>query len=271
MHEPKTVENNFRNRILASLPADEYARMAPHLERVHLDHRQVLIDPDQPIQQVYFPESSVISVLSLLADGTAIETATVGWEGIVGLPIFLGVDRTPAQAFCQVRGEALRMDAGAFREAARPGSGLAVILNRYTQALFTFLAQASACNGRHTVQERCARWLLLAHDRVGRSQFPLEQQFLSQMLGVRRAAVLEVVGSLQSAGLIEYTDDQMTIKDRSGLEAASCECYVIIQRELERLLADREIPSPLEGTRFSENGMSTAGPGRPRGEGTGEG
>ena len=271
MHEPKAVENKFRNQILASLPGDELARLEPRLQRVDLDLRQVLIDPDQPIEQVYFPESSVISVLSLLSDGTAIETATVGWEGMVGLPLFLGVDRTPAQAFCQVQGDALRMDAASFREATRPGSGLSTILNRYTQALFTFLAQASACNGRHTVQERCARWLLLAHDRVGRNRFSLEQQFVSQMLGVRRAAVLEMIGSLQSAGLIEYTDGQMTVKDRAGLEAASCECYVIIQREFARLLAGREIPSPLEGTRFSENGKTTAGPGMPRGEGTDEG
>lgn len=271
MPEQQTDESGFRNQILASLPADELARLEPFLERIEMDLLQVVIEPDQPIQQVYFPEDSVISVLSLMSDGTAIETATVGWEGMVGLPLFLGVDRTPAQAFCQVEGQASRMDAEAFRQASRPGSRLAVVLNRYTQALFTFLAQAAACNGRHTVHERCARWLLLAHDRVGRSQFILKQQFLSQMLGVRRTAVLEVVKALQGAGLIEYADDQMSIKDRPGLEAASCECYVIIQREFERLLAGRELPNPLEGTQFSAKGKTTAGPGRPQGEGAEEG
>jgi CRP-like cAMP-binding protein len=228
-----------------------------------LELRQVLFDYDQPIEHVYFPENFVGSVISIMADGTAVETATVGREGMVGLPLFLGADRTQAQAFCQVPGEALRMEAGAFREAVGRGGQLAAMLNRYTQALFTFLAQTSACNRLHKIRERCARWLLLTHDRVGRDRFPLTQQFLSQMLGVRRATVTEAAGSLQSAGLIDYSYGQITVTDRLGLEEAACECYAIIQREFVRLLANREVPSPLAGVRFSEQGKTTVGDGAP--------
>lgn len=255
-----------RNRILASLPAEEYARLEPHLERIGLEVRQVLFDYEQPIEHVYFPESMVASVLSFMADGTAVETATIGWEGLVGLPLFLGIDRTPAQCFCQIPGEALRMPARAFREAVGHGGQLTTMLNRYTQALFTLLAQSSACNRRHTVEERCARWLLQTHDRVGQDIFPLTQQFLSQMLGVRRATVSGAAGSLQSRGLIEYIYGQITIKDRPGLEAFACECYAIINREFARLLAGHELPGPLDGTRFSEDGRTLADSDGPPGE-----
>jgi Crp-like helix-turn-helix domain len=141
------------------------------------------------------------------------------------------------------------------------GGELRAILNRYTQAHITLVAQASACNRVHTMRQRCARWLLQTHDRVRRDEFPLTQRFLSQMLGVRRATVTEAARSLQHAGLITYVHGRITVRDRRGLERASCECYTIIRREFERLLEGRTSPSPLDGVRLSARGLSVAGDG----------
>jgi len=254
---------NPRNQILAALPKDEYKRLRPALEPVGLELKQILFDYDEPIEHVYFPEDCVGSVLSVMSDGTAVEAATVGLEGMIGLPVFLGAVQTQAQAVCQIPGAALRMEVPAFREAIRQGGQLPVILGRYTQALFTLLAQSSACNRLHSVRERCARWLLMTHDRIGRDKFPLTHQFLSQMLGVRRATVTEAAGSLQAAELIDYSYGQITMMDRKGLEAAVCECYSIIRREFERLLVNREVPSSMTGKRFSENGKTTVKEGAP--------
>lgn len=198
-----------------------------------------------------------------MSDGTAVEAATVGYEGMVGLPVFFGASRTQAQAVCQIAGRALRMEVAAFRAALGQGGKLPVMLGRYAQALFTLLGQSSACNRLHTMRERCARWLLMTHDRVDEDEFSLTQQFLSQMLGVRRATVTEAVGGLQAAGLIDYSYGRILILDRRGLEAAVCECYSIIHREFEQLLGNRDAPSPLAGRRFSENGKSTVGEGAP--------
>jgi CRP-like cAMP-binding protein len=252
-----------RNRILAALPEAEYTRLEPELERVPLELRQLVYDVDTPISHVYFPEAGIVSVVGLMADGAAVETATVGNEGMIGLPIFLGTDRTTMQAFCQVRGWALRMEASAFRAALGEGGELPRILGRYTQALFTLVAQSSACNRLHAMRQRCARWLLLTRDRVESDTFELTHQFLSQMLGVRRATVTEAAGALQADGLIEYAYGKVTVRDRARLEAAACECYLIIRREFARLLEGRTIPSPLDGARVSEGGVSTAGDGAP--------
>ena len=253
-----------RNRILASLPHAEYARVAPRLERVVLELRQLLFDVDRPIEHVYFPENSVGSVVNVMTDGSAVETATIGNEGMVGLPVFHGVDRTTAQAFCQIPGEALRMEARAFKaELQHTRGALTAILGRYTEALFTQVAQSSACNRLHPMRQRCARWLLMTHDRVGGDTFPITHRFLSQMLGVRRATVTRAAGSLQKAGLIDYRMGTTRVIDRAGLEAASCECYAIIRREFDRLLERRDAPSPLADTRTSERGKSvTKGPDR---------
>jgi len=256
-----------RNRILAALPPDDLERLRPRLERVELVLRQVLFEPNRPIEHVYFVESGVASLVSLAADGSAVETATVGHEGMVGLPVFLNAVSMAGQAFVQIPGEGYRLAAPDLREEVRRGSELAEMLGRYTQALFTLLAQTSACNRKHPVVERCARWLLLSHDRVGADTFELTHLFLSQMLGVRRASVTEAAGALQRAGLIDYRRGRMTILDRPGLEAASCECYAIVRAEFARLLEGRELPSPLDGIEVSVDGKSTAGDGTPRGDG----
>ena len=227
-----------RNRILGALPADERARLAPHLERVELDVKQVVFDVDRPIEHVYFPEAAVVSLVGVMADGSAVETATVGREGMVGLPVFLGTDQTSAQAFAQIPGAALRIPADAFRSAVADSHVLTRALHRYTQALFTLVAQGSACNRLHAMVERCARWLLHTHDRVERDEFPLTHQFLSQMLGVRRATVTEAMGALQELGTVHYQMGRVRVRDRGALEAQACECYTVITREFDRLLGE---------------------------------
>lgn len=256
-----------RSRILAALPDEEFQRLEPELEPVSLDFKDVLYDNDVPIEHVCFPEAGVVSILGVMADGTAVEVATIGNEGLVGLPTFLGAEKTVGQAFVQVPGAGFRMAAAAFRRASS-GGALHDVLQRYTQALFTQLAQNSACNRAHSIEERCARWLLMTHDRVGAARFPLTQEFLSQMLGVRRASVSAVASTLQSEGLIDYTRGVITVADRAGLEGAACECYAIIRREFDRLLGAAgasRFPSAREllGT-TSKDGKTTLGDGSPR-------
>lgn len=249
----------LRNRILATLPERDLARLSPALERVCMASRELAFDVDVPISHVYFPEDCVISIVAVMKDGSAVETATVGWEGMVGLPVFLGANSAPAQAFCQIPGEALRLDTGTFQREIVADSAFREVVSRYTQAHITHVAQASACNRVHTMRQRCARWLLQTHDRVITNEFPLTQRFLSQMLGVRRATVTDAAKSLQQAGLITYVHGRVTIRDREGLERATCECYTIIRRDFERLLEGRNPPSPLAGVRVSEQGRSIAG------------
>jgi CRP-like cAMP-binding protein len=250
-----------RNQILVALPAEEQERLRPHLTRVYLERKEVLIEPNRPIESVYFPEDAMVSVLSLMADGSAVEVATIGREGVVGLPVFLGSGSMAGQVVTQVAGMALRISAGAFREEAVHCGTLMLILSRYTQALVTLLGQSSGCNRVHLIHQRCARWLLMVQDRVGRDSFSLTHLFLSQMLGVRRASVTDALGDLQKEGLIAYSRGRISILDRAGLEAASCECYAIIQSEFARLLEGREIPSPLDRMRTSAHGRTLAGDG----------
>ena len=224
------------NRLLDSLPRADIERLRPHLEAVSVEIRHVVYEPDGPITHVYFPTSCVISLVTYLDDGTSVEMATIGLEGMVGLPIFLGSDTMPSRAFGQVAGEALRIEAAAFRAEIKRNGPLVRVLNRYTQALFNQVAQTTACNRVHLLEQRCARWLLQTHDRVGSDQFSLTQEFLAQMLGVRRPGVSAAAGLLQKAGLIRYARGRITVLDRSGLESASCECYRVIKREFDRLL-----------------------------------
>ena len=250
-----------KNRILAALPAEELARIQPHLEFVELPLRRVLIDPNRPIEHVYFVEEGVVSILGVMLDGTAVETATIGQEGMVGLPVFLGAESMAAQAFTQVSGSAYRLPAGVLVRELEHGGAMRRLLGRFTQALITLMAQNSACNRVHTAEQRCARWLLLTVDRAGRDTIDLTHLFLSQMLGVRRATVTEIAGGLQARGLIDYSRGRLTVVNRAGLEETSCECYRVIQSEFDRLLEGRATPSPLDGLEVSEAGISTAGDG----------
>jgi hypothetical protein len=207
----------------------------------------------------------VISILSVMTDATAVETATIGKEGMAGMALFHGVDATPEHYFVQVPGAAYRMDPQRFKELLPRCPALVELLHRYAVALFTLVAQASGCNRMHSMGQRCARWILMVHDRVGRDEFELTQLVLSQMLGVRRATVTEAALELQRAGAIDYTRGRVTVVDREALEGAACECYAIIRSAFDRLLGtDGEVtPSPLERVSVSDGGHSTAKGGAP--------
>lgn len=254
------------NRLLASLPESALKGLRSHLELMELPLREVLFNVDVPIEHVYFPEDSVVSILGVMPEGTAVEVATVGREGMVGLPVFLGAEKMSAHALVQVSGRALRVEARAFRAHVQRSEATRNVLDRYTQAMFTLVAQGAACNRLHSIEERCARWLLMTQDRVGTDSFPLTQQFLSQMLGVRRAGVSEVASELQKEGLLKYQRGFITIHDRAGLEAASCECYGVIRSEFSRLLEGRDSPNPLSGVspRLERGGQSKVKDGTPR-------
>jgi CRP-like cAMP-binding protein len=255
-----------RNLILRALPRAQLNRLHKRLKLEPIVLRQILFDQGKPIANVYFLEEAVASVVGIMMDGSAVETATIGYEGMVGLPLFHGVTRSAAQAFCQVPGIAYRLSAEDFRsEIKRTGGRLNEMLGKYTEALFTMVAQSAACNRVHPMRERCARWLLQMHDRVGKDDFFLTHHFLSQMLGVRRATVTEAVGKLQRAGLIQYKMGSVRIVDRKGLEHSSCECYKIIRSEFDRLLRNGSTKNPIRQIKTAARGESLAKPSRPRG------
>jgi len=225
------------NKLLAALPRGDRDGLLPHLKPVVLGFEEVLYEPDGPIRYVYFPTSGLISLLLVLEDGSVAEVARVGNEGMVGLPVFLGVRTSHTRAFVQIPGEALRLKAQVFCQKARQGGPLSGLLLRYTQALLRHSERLTACNTCHPIGRRLCRWLLITHDRVQADQFEITQEFLSQMLGVHRQSVTLAASNLQEAGLIRYSRGKLKILDRPGLEAASCECYRAIKREFEYLFA----------------------------------
>jgi CRP-like cAMP-binding protein len=194
---------------------------------------------NEPIEHVYFPVTGVLSLVSQMHDGRGVEVATIGKEGMAGLPVFLQASLTSAHmAFSQIPGKALRMSAAEFNDFISGGhnGGLNVAMNRYTQALISMIARAVACNALHPVQQRACRWLLTTHDRVGEDEFLLTQEFLGQMLGVTRASVNEVMRELQEAGAIDYTRGRINVLKQAELESRSCECYEVVREEVDRLL-----------------------------------
>ena len=237
MAAPIQWQFHQQNRLLRALAPATLRRLLPTLEPVALRLRETLIHRHAPIRWIYFPLDAVVSVIGELADGATLEVATIGNEGLVGLPQFLQATTMPFTAFVQVPGAALRMDAEAFSQAVRTiGQDFQTMLARYTQVWCNQLGWHALCNRLHPIDQRCARWLLLTHDRVGRADFPLTQEFLAVMLGVRRSSVTEVAGRLQRAGLIRAQRGTILILDRPGLEKASCACYHEVTQEAERLL-----------------------------------
>jgi CRP-like cAMP-binding protein len=196
----------------------------------------VLFEPARPIDHVYFPVSGVISLVTPLEDGNIVEVATIGNEGIVGVPLVAG-GSLAVRAISQVGGRTLRMDAALFVAELERLSSFRRLVQRYIQALFGQISQAAACNRLHSNEERLSRWLLMSHDRVGTDSFPITHEFLGQMLGSRRATVTLSAGLLQAAGLIRYHRGRVTIVDREGLEGVACECYSIIKGALDRVVA----------------------------------
>ena len=225
-----------RNQLLAALPPAELQRLVPHLERVELAQREAVFEPHLPIPYVYFPETAVLSLTSILRDGGTVEIGTSGREGMAGLPVFLGDDAGTIRAFAQIPGAAIRIEAVAFARLAGVAGPFHTLLLRYTQAFLTQVAQTAVCNAAHLVEQRCARWLLMTHDRVDGDEFPLTHEFLAFMLGVRRAGVTLAMGGLQDARLVHYVRGRVTVADRLGLERTSCECYAVVRAQYDRLL-----------------------------------
>jgi CRP-like cAMP-binding protein len=236
MAKPRKIHVRGKNRLLDALPRDEYDRLHPNLEKVSLPLKEILYEANGPIPHVFFPLNGVVSLVILMEGGFTLEVGTIGNEGMVGTPVFLGSESSPTRAVSQVSGAALRLEAKVFQEEMKRGGPLYDLVQRYTQAMINQISQSTVCNRRHSVQKRMCRWLLMSHDRVGSDEFHLTQEFLSQMLGVRRPTVSAVAGILQKAGLLTYHRGRMTILDRKGLEAASCECYQVVREELDRLL-----------------------------------
>lgn len=226
----------MENRLLAKIPASELDRIRSYLQPVDLAYMQILSEPDEPITYVYFPTQGVVSMVNEPDDGDIVEFATVGKEGMVGVPILLGSSTMPSRALVQVPGSGFRVKTSDFLETLSDMPLLHQRLMRYVMALLNQIAQGTSCNRLHQVQERCARWLLHTHDRVGGDSFMLTQEFLSQMLGVHRPTVSIAARMLQQAGLIRYVRGQIEVTDREGLEAAACSCYRMITEEYARLL-----------------------------------
>jgi len=226
-----------RNGLLAALPAEDLEQLRPILQVVGLKHEMVLYEAGGRIDQVYFPHNAVVSLVAKMQDGRLAETGTLGREGFTGSETMLGNDNTAtSRCIVQVPGRASRLALADLRAFVEERPSVRNLLMAYTRALFAQVLQSVACNAMHNVEERCARWLLMTHDRAETDSFVLTQEFLAEMLGVRRASVNLVGRAFQRAGLIRYTRGTITILDRAGLESVSCECYAIIQRVFAQLL-----------------------------------
>jgi CRP-like cAMP-binding protein len=228
--------NHSPSRLLRALSAPDYAALVPSLRRVTLSAGQIVSEPLQPPRHVYFPETAVLSLIVVMSDGAAVEAATVGNEGVAGLSAFLGEGAMSTKCLCQIAGDAQRITAPALVRAVAASPRIAVALRRYTQAFVNQLAQSVACNRLHSIDQRCARWLLMTHDRVGGGDsFDLTQQFLSYMLGVRREGVSAASHYLQELGIIRYRRGHLSVLDRPALERAACECYGATRTDYARL------------------------------------
>jgi CRP-like cAMP-binding protein len=227
----------IRNKILSLLPPPELEALLDHAEMVTIESEQLLYEPDQPISYAYFPEDCVISLVTALEDGDQVEAMTVGNDGFTGIPIFHGLSSSMLRGIGQITGNSRRVAAADFRKLTAQCAGLKRLLHRYAQFTFETVSQSAACNRLHVIEQRCARWLLMSHDRVGRDRFDLTQEFLAQMLGVRRPGVTVAMGVLEKAGLITHGRGNITVVNRAGLEKASCECYRTIRARQAKLIA----------------------------------
>ena len=240
-HDPR------QNHLLAALPEDEYTRLLPNLEGVPMSLGQVLYESGESMRYVYFPTDSIVSLLYVMEDGASAEIAVVGNEGLVGVSLFMGGETTPSRAIVQSTGHAYRLKAQLLKDefnrfGGRRAGALHNLLMRYTQALLTQMAQTAVCNRHHTLDQQFCRWLLLSFDRLPSNELVMTQELIANMLGVRREGVTEAAGNVQRAGLIEYHRGRITLLDRPGLEARTCECYAVVKKEFDRLLPP--VPEP---------------------------
>ncbi len=230
LHDPR------HNHLLNALPPGEFDRLSPHLELIPMKLGDVLYEPGGRLRYVYFPTTSIVSLLYVLESGASAEIAIVGNEGILGISLFMGGETTTSRAVVQSAGHGYRLKAQLLKnEFGRFGPMLHLLL-RYTQALITQMAQTAVCNRHHSVDQQLCRWLLLSLDRLSSNELRMTQELIANMLGVRREGVTEAAGKLQDAGLIRYRRGEITVLDRPGVEARSCECYQVVKTEFDRLL-----------------------------------
>jgi CRP-like cAMP-binding protein len=228
-----------RNHLLAALPDADWQRWQPQLEWVPLPLGQVLYESGCTMSHVYFPTDAIVSLLYVMADGASAEIAVVGNEGVVGISLFMGGGSTPSRAVVQSAGQGWRLRAAAIRDEFNDSAPVMHLLLRYTQALITQMAQTAVCNRHHVLDQQLCRWLLLSLDRLQGSDLVMTQELIANMLGVRREGVTEAALKLQKNGLIRYARGHITVLDRPGLEARTCECYAVVKKEYDRLLPDR--------------------------------
>jgi CRP-like cAMP-binding protein len=226
-----------QNRLLSALSAHVHSRLLARMEKITLPIRHTLHEADAPLAHVWFPLSGVVSLAIDVKKGRAVEIGTVGNEGLIGIALYLGADRSWNRAFCQVAGDLLRMNGDAFQRSLAEHPELENLVRRYTDAMLNQISRSAACNNAHSVRQRLCRWLLVAQDRVGAEQLQLTQEFLAQTLGVRRPSVTIAAGMLQRDGLIAYQRGRILVLDRAGLEAGSCECYEALRQEFDRIFS----------------------------------
>jgi len=225
-----------QNHLIAALQDADYERLSPHFESITLDLGQALYESGGEQGYVFFPTTSIVSLLYVMEDASSAEIAIVGNEGAVGIALFMGGESTTSRAVVQSAGGAYRLKAGLMKTEFNMGGDLQHILLRYTQALITQMAQTAVCNRHHSVEQQLCRWLLLSMDRLPSNELSMTQELIANMLGVRREGVTEAAGKLQAAGLIHYSRGKITVLDRPRLEQQVCECYAVVKREYDRLL-----------------------------------
>jgi CRP-like cAMP-binding protein len=230
------------NQLIAALPHAERQRWLPQLEWVQMPLGQVLYESGGMLTHVYFPTSSIVSLLYVMENGASAEIAVVGNEGIVGVSLFMGGGSTPSRAVVQSAGQGYRLDAQAMKDEFDRAGPVLHLLLRYTQALITQMAQTAVCNRHHSLDQQLCRWLLLSLDRLPGNQLVMTQELIANMLGVRREGVTEAALKLQKSDLIRYTRGRITVLDRKGLEKRTCECYAVVKKEYDRLLPTQPAP-----------------------------
>ena len=241
-HSPK------QNHLLAALPDAEYQRLAPHLELVPMPLGEALYESGGRMQHVYFPTTSIVSLLYVMEDGASTEIAVVGNEGILGIALFMGGETTPSRGVVLSAGYGYRLKARLLKEEFSRAGPLFHLLLRYTQALITQMAQTAVCNRHHSVEQQLCRWLLRSLDRLSTHEMTMTQELIATMLGVRREGITEAAGNLQRAGLIRYSRGHITVLDRMRLENESCECYAVVKKEFNRLLSEIPKGDPYQST-----------------------
>lgn len=232
----ESLPDLFTNRLLSTLPKEDYERLAPDLEPVTFAIGAAVYESGAQQRHVYFPTTSIVSLLYTMETGMTAEMGLVGNDGVVGIALFMGGDTAPNRAVVQIAGGAIRMEARILQREFRLGGAFQLSLLRYTQALMIQISQTAVCNRLHSVEQRLCRWLLLCHDRVRANKLTMTQELIANVLGSRREGVTAAAGRLQDAGVISYHRGKITILDRAGLEAQACECYEVVRIESERLL-----------------------------------